>query len=214
MNALSSDDNLNASVQWGEDEMQAFGRVDAMMLRLGPSQEEVIFASLQVSGLGKFSEDDWKAFIALRSSLPSKIAKILQTCQFNACAGRVRVRPSDFGLTAKLDPRAPLAKVALMLFQYLSSMDHKSASGNALTFAGRRETFAKKLPSDVVNELIAEPVFCRSIDDFIKAMINHYRFPKRLTLSESAFDKEMLGARGDFLANNGRYLIKIGSALE
>ena len=170
MNALSSDDNLNASVQWGEDEMQAFGRVDAMMLRLGPSQEEVIFASLQVSGLGKFSEDDWKAFIALRSSLPSKIAKILQTCQFNACAGRVRVRPSDFGLTAKLDPRAPLAKVALMLFQYLSSMDHKSASGNALTFAGRRETFAKKLPSDVVNELIAEPVFCRTLH------VNWFRF--------------------------------------
>ena len=37
-NALCSDDNLNAGVQWGEDEMQAFGRVHEMVGRLAASQ--------------------------------------------------------------------------------------------------------------------------------------------------------------------------------
>jgi hypothetical protein len=64
-NALASDDNLNAAVQWGEDEMQAFGRVHTMMDRLAPSQAvapsqdgyqltvDGMIDSLKVSGLGK-----------------------------------------------------------------------------------------------------------------------------------------------------------------
>ena len=63
-NALSGEDNLNASVQFGEDEMQAFARVDEITTRLAPSQAAgkareadgtitigVVLASLQVSGL-------------------------------------------------------------------------------------------------------------------------------------------------------------------
>ena len=37
--ALCADDILNAGVQWGEDEMQAFARVHEMVGRLVPSQE-------------------------------------------------------------------------------------------------------------------------------------------------------------------------------
>ena len=37
--ALASDDNLNTGVQWGEDEMQAFGRVHAMMEKWLPAKE-------------------------------------------------------------------------------------------------------------------------------------------------------------------------------
>ena len=152
-NALCSDDNLNAGVQWGEDEMQAFGRVHEMVVRLAASQGsapsqggasptiDALIASLQVAGLGQFSCDDWKEFIALRMSLPGGIAKILQTCQFGACGGRVRVKPSDFGLAAKLDPRAPWANVAVLLWQYIGSADqkqtHASASVKHLSVAGK-----------------------------------------------------------------------------
>ena len=148
--ALCSEDNLNAGVQWGEDEMQAFGRVHEMAARLTPSEggsqpsDDELIANIEVSGLGQFSRDDWKALIALRLTLPSNVAQILQTCQFNACAGRVRVRPSDFGLSAKLDPRAPWAKVSLMLWQYISSVDQKHVNADAMTFLGRRETIPKQ----------------------------------------------------------------------
>ena len=218
-NALSAEDNLNASVSWGEDEMQAFGRVHEMMIRMAPSQEvshgtvDNMIKSLQVSGLGKFSLDEWREFIALRKSLPCSIAKILQTCQFNACAGRVRVRPVDFGLSAKLDPRTPWAKVAVMLWQYIGSMDQKSTSGNAHTFAGRKEIVARKLQRDVVSELVAETDFVREVNTFIIAMFQHYRASQNSHLS-GFLAREMLSVRGELLANCGRYLLRIGSALE
>ena len=217
--ALASDDNLNAGVQWGEDEMQAFGRVHEMMERLAPSQEgtaatiDVMIASLQVSGLGQFSCEDWKEFIALRSSLSVSIAKVLQTCQFNACAGRVRVRPSDFGLSAKLDPRAPWAKVALMLWQYIGSADQRHINANVKTFSGRREIVAKKMPRAVIQELVAETHFVCSVDTFIKKMLSTYSQPQAHG-SSVCVASELLAARGELLANCGRYLLKVGHVLE
>jgi len=217
-NALASDDNLNAAVQWGEDEMQAFGRVHEMMERT-PSQcgrpvtVDDMVASLQVAGLGKFSSDDWKEIIALRSSLPATIAKVLQACQFNACASRVRVRPSDFGLSAKLDPRAPWTKVAVLLWQYIGAMDQNRTSVNAMTFGGRKEVVAKKMQADVVKELAAETDFLRSVDTFIKAMLSTYSTPPSQENMASVAN-ELLAARGELLANCGRYLLKVGSVLD
>ena len=140
--ALCSDDNLNAGVQWGEDEVQVFGRVHEMVVRLAASQgsapsqggasptADALITSLQVSGVGQFSCKEWKEFIAFRMSLPGVIAKTLQTCQLSACGGRVRVKPSDFGLAAKLDPRAPWAKVAVLLWQHIGSADQNHASAS------------------------------------------------------------------------------------
>ena len=223
MNSLASTDNLNASVQWGEDEMQAFGRVHLMVDNLAPSQahetmdqQELaskILASIQVSGLGKFSEDNWKQFIALRWALPASIAKVLQTCQFHACAGRVSVRPSDFGLAAKLDPRAPWAKVALILWQYLGSMDQKQIFSNSATFTGRSEITAKKLQQGVVKELVAGPRFVLEVESFVKSILQQYSKPtgggKQFEVS-----RELLTVRGQLLANCGKFLLKVGQALE
>ena len=220
MHALAADDNLNAAVQWGEDEMQAFGRVHLMMERLAPSQggqqmtADGLLASLQVSGLGRFSSDDWKQFILLRSSLPTSIALILKTCQFHACAGRVRVRPSDFGLAAKLDPRAPWAKVAMMLWQYMGCMVQNQARSSAVTFSGRKEISAKKLQADVVNELVAETDFVRSVDTFIKSMLKTYATPTCEGKNNATGLPDLLAARGLLLANCGRFLLKVGQVLE
>ena len=112
---MASDGNLNSSVEMGEDEMQAFGRVDAMFERMAHSQDnkagekpkiqvDKVLASIQVSGFGQFSEENWGHCIDLRKVLPTAMAKCLQVCQFNAVASRVRVRSCDFGAVAKLDP--------------------------------------------------------------------------------------------------------------
>ena len=44
MNALASDDNLNASVQLGEDEIQAFGRAHAMVKGWLPAPDSALLA--------------------------------------------------------------------------------------------------------------------------------------------------------------------------
>ena len=99
--------------------MQAFGRVHEMLRRVAaPSQDtapptvDSLISSLQVSGQGTFNSQQWEQLIALRKCLPPKHAEIFKMCQFSLCAGRVRVKASDFGLAAKLDPRAPWVKVA------------------------------------------------------------------------------------------------------
>ena len=179
VHALSGDDNLNAKVQWGMDEMQAFGRVDELMERMNlvpgtPGIVDKLISALEVSGLGNFSVPEWKELIALRVTLSPGIAKVLQTCQFVACAGRVRVKTSDFGLAAKLDPRAQWSKVAVMLWQYMSNIDQRAVTPEGSTFSGRKEIISKKLSADVMKEIFAETEFQQTLDTFIKIMISTY----------------------------------------
>ena len=223
VNALCSDDNLNATVQLSEDEMQAFGRVDAMMNRMalsrgsGVVKVDQVIEALQVSGLGQFSVQEWKHFLALRSSLPASVAKILQACQFNAAAGRVRVRAADFAIAAKLDKYVPWSKVSVMLWQYIGALDTKALSQgeHMTTFGGRKEVIAKKLKEDAFVELQAERPFRLDFEAFIKAILKHYGNPKPAPsmITEDRCAQALLTARGQFLATCGRYIIKIATAL-
>lgn len=217
MQALSSEDNLNASVQWAEDEMQAFGRVHLLMESQARSQEEQKVAApklidlLQVSGLGKFSVHDWNHFIALRAALPAAMAKVFTTCQFHICAGRVSVKAQDFGITATLDPRWPWPMVCIMLWQYIGSLDlnTKKVPTSGTPFQGRREKWAKKLQKEVVSELANEPQFLCSVEEFVKAMLQTYSKPSGGLQPQ----QELLLIRGEFLANCGRFLLKVANAL-
>ena len=222
MQALSSDDNLNAGVVWGEDEMQAFGRVHQLMERMAPSQVskgfnvKEILDALTMSGLGQFSADEWKDFIRLRAALPSPVAKVLQTCQFSACAGRVRVKVGDFGLAGKIDPRFPWDIVAIMLFQYIGTVmadTIRAESARAATFTGRKEFWSKKLQSDTIKELVAETAFLREVNTFIKSMCTVYTTPS-LNGCSGMKRTNLMDARGELLANCGRHLLKVGGVLE
>ena len=61
--AFSEGDNMNASVPWGDDDMQAYGHVDELLSRMAHSQvAEVVttthvMASLQVTGFRHFTQD-------------------------------------------------------------------------------------------------------------------------------------------------------------
>jgi hypothetical protein len=123
------------------------------------------------------------------------------------------VRPSDFGLTAKLDPLSPWTKVAIMLWQCIGSMDQKHASGSALTFFGRKEALAKKLQADAMKDLVQEIQFVRSVETFIKSMLSIYSQPSSQE-PQGFIGTQLLGARGELLANCGRYLLKVGQVLE
>ena len=59
--------------------------------------------AIHVSGLGKFSTEEWKQSIALREGFLTSMPKVLRMCQFDVVASRVRVKPCDFGASAKLE---------------------------------------------------------------------------------------------------------------
>ena len=217
LRSVMGDDNLNASVQMAEDEMQAFGRVDRIFEKLVPSQQgqtidtaEVI-DSLRASGLGSFPEDVWMHFIQLRAKLPPGVSQVFRTCQFHSSAGRVRVKPSDFGLAAKLDRRGPWSKIAVLMLQYLPFAKNAQAGPSGpsnVTFGGRAESTAKKLNIACMKQLEIEPDFVVSMDQFIKDVIKHYPVP-----IGHGDPEKVLDARTLLLAESGRFLLKVGAQL-
>ena len=131
---------------------------------------------MKLSGLGQFTIEDWEDFLALRFSLPTAHSKVLQTCMFGACAGRVRVEPSDYGKVAKIDKRAPWTKVALMLCQYIGTSMKPQAPclSSASSFRGLVTVNAPKLSASSVKQLVTESAFVLSVEKFIGTVLATY----------------------------------------
>ena len=107
MTALGNDDNLDAAICWGEDEMQAFGRIDIIFCKLAPSQDvvpklNIMLNELNRAGLGNFPEKSWKDMCALRYKLSTASADVLKNCQFLIVASQRRVRSDDFEMVSRL----------------------------------------------------------------------------------------------------------------
>ena len=105
--ALANEDNMDAEICWGEDEMQAFGRIDIIFCKLAPSQDEVpklniMLNELNRAGLGNFPEKSWKDMCALRYKLSTASADVLKNCQFLIVASQRRVRSDDFEMVSRL----------------------------------------------------------------------------------------------------------------
>ena len=212
--ALASEDNMNAGIQLGEDEMQGFGRVHQIVTLMGVDKVNVpsVLEKIRVGGMGSFSDSDWLDMIKLRAHLPKAHAELLQTCHFQASAGRVRVKACDFGLAARLDPRTPWSKVALMLFQYIGNLPTQS-DAVAQTFNGRKDIHARKLSETQVTEIVAEPVWVMSVEVYIVEVLTHYGTPTGKG-KHGLPDSDLLSVRGKFLANTGRLLMKIGAVID
>jgi len=219
MCALASGDNLNANVQMGEDEMQAFGRVHALVEKLPPSEERQdsttcinsIISQVEVAGLGTFTRDNWKHIAALRFSMPAHMAKLFMMCQFDACAGRVRVKPADFGQAARLDPRAPFAMCGVMLSQFLSNPIKTMTASDSGSFEGLRTTFAAKLSQTTITELTQEHEFVLEVESFIKQLLKTYPGGTGITgVAASGLRQE----RGQLLAACGKVILSVGRSLE
>ena len=217
MTALTSQDNLNASVQMEEDEMTAFGRVNTTVEH-GSSTVEGVLTSLRMIGFGKFSADDYRNLIEFRLCLRAPQAKVFLTSQFAVCSGRVTVKPADFGLAAKLDPRAPWCMISLLLWQYIGTMNANTPAGLVLhhsnIFSGRQGLCATKMRKDVIGELTKESAFVKTVEQFILSMLKTYNKPGAGTVSEKYYVNELLKRRAHFLADVGRQLLNIGRELD
>ena len=84
---MSSLGNFNAAIDQAEDEMQAFGRINELLNRMNESPDwkekddipvlKIIEELKKSSGLGHFSNEQWKHFIALRQSLTAGHTQVL-----------------------------------------------------------------------------------------------------------------------------------------
>ena len=139
LHKLMLNDNLNASIQVGEDEVQAFGRVDRVVLEETEKAEQMqaeinaktgaqptkatitlkqVYNRVEAEGFGKFAAPMWTHFIKFRLTITNQAAKIFLACQQQCVGARVAVRSSDYQVVSTLDERCPLMKVAILLHRY------------------------------------------------------------------------------------------------
>ena len=173
---------------------------------------EVVMANLEASGLGACGRSEWKDLVLFRRSIPSLHSKIFMTCQFHHCAGQVRVRAADFGAISKLDPRAPWMKVCVLLHQYIGNLEPKSAIALA-TFQGRQEKTAKKIPLDVIKELVTEGMFVGRMEKFTVKMMTHYTPGPVDTMSQNKAEHELMMSRGKLFSWIGKHAKAVGETL-
>ena len=186
-------DNLNASVQVGEDEMQAFGRVGGIVTKLARSQQgaqeemieiKTVYELIEKEGFGRFNSQTFVDFIKLRLTISHKAAKIFQTCQQHSIGFRVQVRSSDYQLISKLDSRCSLAKIALLLHRYYDQLDRlkqhskggaPDSAATSAHFEGHSRVTAPALNSKCVQELVEETHYLLSLESFLMGMFNLYK---------------------------------------
>ena len=215
--ALASDDNLNANVQMGEDELQAFGRVCRIIQDVGDGQTaQTILTRCEAQGLGNFSSPQWFNFIHLGAALPSSFADMMTACIQTSCAGRVRVSSADYGLAAKLDVRSHWSKIAILIHQYISNVSDSAFLVNShSTFAGRDIAKAKNIKTEVGTELVTESAFVNEVHWFIHKLLKTYKKDLKdvpATGGRSPQSQEKL-ARADFLSACGKYILNVGGKI-
>jgi hypothetical protein len=218
--ALSSLGNFNAAIDQGEDEMQAFGRINELVNRMNDTEwkdkddipvSAILEGVKHSSGFGHFSQDQWKDFIALRKSLTKFHTEVLVMCHFNIDARRIKLKSSNFMEVSKLDKRCPWIKVGLMLYGYQKSLEgghsHSSDKDSIIDVCNARpETYAKDLSSKTLWELRSEVQLQRSFEKEIKKSLNRYETPDLQASGNNQFkaDAALQNARGKYLAICGK----------
>ena len=234
LEATMSDDNKDASVQMAEDEMSLFGKIDGVVRYLrqtgadstpgpagaasAPGQpnpknslldiREVV-RTLAARGGSNFPEELVLDVIKFRADLTEQIAAAFRLCQFHAVGGRVRVKCRDFGLVASLDRRGAWSKICVMMHQYTSPLDENSRGPAAIgdvTFSGRTEVVAGRLPAACVRELAQSCDFLLSVEKFVKRLLKHYVVP-----DGTGDTGKVLDARAAFFASVGKMVLRAGS---
>ena len=223
--ALSSLGNFNAAIDQGEDEMQAFGRINELVNRMNDTEwkdkddipvSAILEGVKHSSGFGHFSQDQWEDFIALRKSLTKSHTEVLVMCHFNIDARRIKLKSSNFMEVSKLDKRCPWIKVGLMLYGYQLSLggrhSHSSDKDSIIDVCNARpETYAKDLSSKTLWELRSEVQLQRSFEKEIKKSLNRYETPDLQASGNNQFKAEaaLQNARGKYLAICGRDTLRL-----
>ena len=136
-----------------------------------PTDAEVL-KEVEKIGVGKFPVEDWMNLIQLRCCLEPELAKVLRTCQFEACASRVRVRPGDFALVSELHADVPWVKVAILLQKYIGTLHEKFPTVEkggkkrpCIAFTERETEVAQKLSITCMAQLRQEVQLQKAIEN-------------------------------------------------
>ena len=227
LNALGNVDNLNANVQMPESELMAFNRasqehihVEEKYLQLAGSitnmvqhhaamRKETLDRVRKNGGLAPLGEAQWGDLISFRQNVGQPFAELLHSCVFSQCTGRVRVATADYGMAGKLDKRAPLVMVALIMHQYFGNL----VDAVCPHLFEPQIKQAPKMNKDAILALQAEGDFCLQVQREVVQVLERYRLPTALGAPLEEQTIKLNNARGRFIAGTGKVLKTLAGEL-
>jgi len=211
LEALMGADNDDADVEMGEDEIQAFGRVE-IAVKLCQTDgvdltTENVLKAMQRAGLRSFTLEQTRALVDFRLTLSESVAKAFRQLVFASVSGRVTVQAADYKTVSILDVRAMWVKVGLLIHSYVTTFNAKWPPGTTALQLQRAQVSAPRFPAGCMKELAAEGGTLLKLDKLAAKLVRHY------VIENPAVDKVML-ARRDLFASIGKLAQKLGVALE
>ena len=139
--AIMREDNLDAEINKGETELDAFGLVSRVVSDLAAGFEQAgkeikaaeVMAKVEELGYGDMAEKDWQHLVTFRLFLGNAHADMLLDCLFQVCNGRVKIVPKTYTEIHNLHPKSyAWPKVFLMVETYCGELldgEKRPASG-------------------------------------------------------------------------------------
>ena len=119
--ALMRLDNLNADIQKGWTQLDAFGhvcqQVSDLIKEFGPDDGDPTISTDDVMrqiaemGYGSMAENEWQHLVDFRLLLSARQADMLKDCLFQVCNGRVRIATKTYKDIHNLHPTLIVLKV-------------------------------------------------------------------------------------------------------
>ena len=216
---LMREDNLDAEIQRGETEIDAFGHVCQIFSDIvedcGPegkiiTVDEVMEGVAEI-GFGNMPSTGWKQLVAFRLALSKAHADMLFDALAQVCNGRVRTPPETYAQINNLHPRNhQWIKVFLIMETFLSELlSEETGVHKKFTHAGPQPKQVKSLDPKAIKALGAEKELLVSFAKFFTQIVAHYHVD---AVEGESVEKRTL-ANATLMKSLGRVLWKIAEAL-
>ena len=171
---------------------------------------EGMIARVRQLGAITFTDEELEHLIRFRASLQSELlATAFLQSQWALTQGRIRVKCSDFGILAAMDPRGLWCRVAVAMRQYVGALNAVGDIGFGRNFGGRSEMHARRLSGKGFEELSSYPEYVHACEAVIKGVFKQYQ--KHVDAGDAS---KVLRARARLLSDVGKFILIAVSGLE
>ena len=178
--ALLAEDNMNASVEMGTNEVEILcfmGDELANLSGTGSAKdrfEKIVVKARSRFGCTAFSDTDFLHLHNYAIRVPRALLRNLGEMHFALVpASTLRCKAVEFDLVARLDKLAPYSKVALILSVYLGGAD-QGTGAKRLSRVGGLAKVCSGLSPAVLKSFEEEPARLQTVELLIKTLLKHY----------------------------------------
>ena len=178
--ALLAEDNLNASVEMGTNEVEILEFMgDELAAKSGAPSAKSRFEEIAAKARGRFgctafSETDFLHLHNFAIRIPRQLLRNLGEMHFALVpASTLRCKATEFDYVARLDKSITFTKIALILSLYLGGAAGE-APGARRTAVGGVATVCKGINPAVLKAFEQQPEILQTAELAIKTMLKHY----------------------------------------